>query len=153
MTTATPVRPATHSSTSHARKFYSQQSGKSIHNVNNRSVKAYLLELGVITLADLPPYLNDCISGSSRVAQRGTQPLNRGQLLQALYALDDINSETVATMLNRKRVALGDKPFSSAHVKTFTSAAKNASQAIQHHMHSSNANCISRHLAANNLTR
>ncbi|MEZ6969610.1 hypothetical protein ACB040_10080 [Aeromonas sp. S11(2024)] len=115
-------------------KYYSKQSGQSIHNVNNRSVKEYLLELGVLTVADLPPYLGDCISGSSRVAQRGTQPLNRGQLLQALYALDDINTETVVVTLNRKRIALGDKPFSSAHVATFTSALKNASQAIKHYL-------------------
>lgn len=114
-------------------KYYSTVSGKAIHNVNNRMTREILLELGAITVYEMPPAVQDILSGASRQALTGTQPINRGHILQALFGLDDINTETVAASANRSRIALGYEPYSKRHIENLTAALRCASQGIYHH--------------------
>lgn len=100
--------------------------------VNNRAVKQYLTHASNLRYEDLPGWIDDVISGATSQVG-GSARIGRGRLFSMLLALEEITPATVALLLNRKRLALGDKPYGDRHCRKVAAALRCASNGIKHH--------------------
>lgn len=100
---------------------------------DNTDIKNMLVEQGFFDYNELPRWMDDCISGATTQVA-GTQRYSPANLFNILRTLDELSTETVGSMINRKRIAFGDEPFSDRYVQYVTKAARCASQALSHHV-------------------
>lgn len=100
--------------------------------VNNRMVRQYLTNISSLRYEDLPGWIDDVISGATSQVG-GSARIGRGRLFSMLLALDEITTATVAQLMNRKRIALGDKPYGARHCRKVAAALRCASNGIKHH--------------------
>ncbi len=101
--------------------------------ISNREVRQYLISLGILDYDnDTPGWIDDIISGATSQVG-GSARIGRSRLFHMLLALDEISTATVAQLLNRKRLALGDKPYGDRHCRKVAAALRCASGGISHH--------------------
>lgn len=82
--------------------------------------------------ADIPRWVDDCLAGAAGQVP-GTQRVSAYRLFTLLSYLDEISTETVGNMMNRKRIAIEGKGYSRSYIEFMTKALRCASQAIAHH--------------------
>lgn len=100
--------------------------------VNNRVVRQYLTTISNLRYEDLPGWVDDVISGATSQVG-GSARIGRGRLFSMLLALEEITPATVAQLMNRKRLALGDAPYGDRHCRKVAAALRCASNGIKHH--------------------
>ncbi|MGL4504203.1 MAG: hypothetical protein ACRCUF_00560, partial [Aeromonas sobria] len=101
-------------------------------SVDNRSVRQYLTNSTGLRYEDLPSWIDDVISGATSQVG-GSARIGRGRLFSMLLALDEITPATVALLMNRKRLALGEAPYGDRHCRKVAAALRCASNGIRYH--------------------
>lgn len=106
-------------------------SGHKHSELENTATKLFLNELNASTYQELPIWVDHCLAGAT--GQIAGSRVHPARLWGLLRVLDGINSFTVGKVINRKRIAMGDEPYSDRYCRMLASACRCASQAIQHH--------------------
>lgn len=106
-------------------------SGHTHKPVDNSATKLFLNDLDALCYSELPSWLDDCFAGAA--GQLSGSRIRPSRVFGLVRALEVINSDTVAQAINRKRLALGDQPYSERYCRMLAQACRCASQAIQHH--------------------
>lgn len=99
--------------------------------LDNSAVKLFLNDLDVFSYRDLPDWIDDCLAGAAgQIAGSRVRP---SRIFGLLASLDSISPTSVARVMNRKREALGDQPYSDRYCRMVAAACRCASQAITYH--------------------
>lgn len=98
--------------------------------LDNTDTKTWLADY--LSYEELPNWADDVIYGACG-QMSGTTRINPTRIFRVLQTLDVISTETVAATMNRKREALGDKPYAKSTIEFYTRVLRCASQAIMHH--------------------
>ncbi len=110
----------------------------SVVSVCNKKVRCYLKDMHNDVYSnesfelEAKSWLDDILAGSGG-QMTGTRHPSSYKVFTILTVLDTINTITVASYLNVKKVALGEKLYSKAYVEQWTNCLKCASQAVSHH--------------------
>lgn len=107
------------------------QAGLSRKPLDNRDVQEWLMTREYFTHNNLPEWLDACLTGAT--GQLTGFRVRPSRILGLLLALDTISPATVAQVMNRKRVALGDRPYTDRYCRMVAAACRCASQAIAYH--------------------
>jgi len=105
----------------------------------NIEVKEYLQKVGQ-DIYDynsftnfIPEWLDDLLAGSGNL-QTGTRPPSSYRVFRMISVLDEISTITVAEYLNVKRIATGEKLYSTTTIKNWMNSLVCANKAITHHL-------------------
>lgn len=100
--------------------------------LDNTSVKQFLNEINAFEYNELPRWIDDCFAGACGQLDN-TARIHPARIYGLCRSLDGIDSGSVARAMNRKRLALGDAPYSNRYCQKIAAACRCASQAIEHH--------------------
>lgn len=101
---------------------------------DNRAVMQFLWkfgEMGQPLSTAVPDWVDSCVAGASRYG--GRNPSSPNAMLSALSQLPEISTEVMEKYVNRKWIAMGNKPFSDTHAYYFFMRVRMASKAISFH--------------------
>lgn len=99
---------------------------------NNKDVKLFLHELDTFNYFELPRWVDDCFAGACGQIP-GNIRFSSIALFNIVHSLDEISTETVLRLLNRRKEALGEPLVTERYSQYIAKAARCASQAIAHH--------------------
>lgn len=105
--------------------------GNTHEALDNSEVKLFLNSLDSFTYRELPSWLDDCLSGAA--GQITGSRVRPSRIFGLLSCLDSISPSSVAQVMNRKRLAMGDEPYSDRYCRMIAAACRCGSRAITHH--------------------
>lgn len=105
--------------------------GATHSELDNSDVKLFLNELDAMHYSELPSWIDDCFAGAA--GQMTGSRIRPSRIFGLVRSLESISSGTVGQAINRKRLSLGDAPYSERYCRMVAQACRCASQAIKHH--------------------
>lgn len=101
---------------------------------DNRAVMLFLdqyREAGVPIIISCPTWVENC--AASARCYGGNRPSSSSAILTALSQLPELSHDTVERYVNRKRIAMKEKPYSKTHSQSFATRLRMASKAISYY--------------------
>lgn len=108
--------------------------------INNETVKEFFKLPAFQDIWDIesfymnvPQSIEDILRGATGQLS-GTQRSSSYRVFRMLSTLNEISTETVSEMLNRKQIALTGKPYGREYIRQWVSVLTCANQALTHHI-------------------